>query len=180
MPDRRDRAEAFAASLHSRQSWRLVPMAACILSQLFCTPVGNTKSVTRGTTRCDRQHTFQYFNVRERCDASHAGAITRVTVTCAAASQCCGSNSSHPQRRLAAMSPSAITVPIHEISIPSAVHGIPPPPQLVKGHGVVSTRAFLNEALLAPGIASVRCRCHGRVYYRSDEQPRSGNTRPSR
>jgi protein TonB len=46
------------------------------------------------------------------------------------------------------MSPSATTVPIHEISIPSAVHGIPPPPQLVKGHGVVSTRAFLNEALL--------------------------------
>jgi protein TonB len=45
------------------------------------------------------------------------------------------------------MSPSA-TVPIHEISIPRAVHGIPPPPQLVKGRGVVSTRAFLNEALL--------------------------------
>jgi periplasmic protein TonB len=46
------------------------------------------------------------------------------------------------------MSPSATTVPIHEISIPSAVHGIPPPPQLVKGRGVVSTRAFFNEALL--------------------------------
>jgi len=31
-------------------------MAACILSRLFCTPVGNTKSVTRGTTRCDLRH----------------------------------------------------------------------------------------------------------------------------
>jgi hypothetical protein len=46
------------------------------------------------------------------------------------------------------MSPSATTVPIHEISIPSAVHGIPLPPQLVKGHGAASTRAFLNEALV--------------------------------
>jgi hypothetical protein len=32
-------------------------MAACILSQLFFTPVGNTKSVTRGTARCDLHHT---------------------------------------------------------------------------------------------------------------------------
>jgi protein TonB len=46
------------------------------------------------------------------------------------------------------MSPSASTVPIHEISIPRAVHGIPPPPRLLRGRGVVSTRAFLNEALL--------------------------------
>jgi hypothetical protein len=47
------------------------------------------------------------------------------------------------------MSPSATTVPIHEISIPSAVHGILLPPQLVKAHGAASTRAFLNEALFA-------------------------------
>ena len=46
------------------------------------------------------------------------------------------------------MSPSATTVPIHEISVPSAVHGIPLPSQLVKGHGAASTRAILNEALL--------------------------------
>ena len=46
------------------------------------------------------------------------------------------------------MSPSATVAPIHEISIPRAVHGIPPPPPLVKGHGPAPARALLNEVLL--------------------------------
>lgn len=46
------------------------------------------------------------------------------------------------------MSPSATATPIHEISIPRAVAGIPAPSQLVKGHGAAPTRALLNEVLL--------------------------------
>jgi len=46
------------------------------------------------------------------------------------------------------MSPSATVAPIHEISIPRAVHGIAPPSPLVKGHGPAATRALLNEVLL--------------------------------
>ena len=50
------------------------------------------------------------------------------------------------------MSPSATTVPIHEISLPPAVSGIPPgstpPPQSVVHRGAAPAKAFLNEALL--------------------------------
>ena len=46
------------------------------------------------------------------------------------------------------MSPSATAAPIHEISIPRAVHGIPPAWQLVKRHGTALSRALLNEVLL--------------------------------
>jgi hypothetical protein len=46
------------------------------------------------------------------------------------------------------MSPSATATPIHEISIPRAVRGIPPPPQLVKRHGAALSREFLKEVLL--------------------------------
>lgn len=50
------RVGGFAVFLHSRQPRQLVPMAACILSCLLCTPTDNTNSVTRGTDRCDRGH----------------------------------------------------------------------------------------------------------------------------
>src|ERR1700693_3347226 len=46
------------------------------------------------------------------------------------------------------MSPSATTVPIHEGSIPSAVHGIPPPPQLAQRRRGAPARALLNDVLL--------------------------------
>jgi periplasmic protein TonB len=46
------------------------------------------------------------------------------------------------------MSPSATATPVQEISIPRAVHGIPPSPQLVKGHSAAPSRALLNEVLL--------------------------------
>ena len=46
------------------------------------------------------------------------------------------------------MSPSATATPIHEISIPQAVHGIPPPPQFAQGRRAVPARALLNDVLL--------------------------------
>jgi len=46
------------------------------------------------------------------------------------------------------MSPSATATPIHEISIPRAVAGVPPPSHLAKGHVAKPGRALLNEALL--------------------------------
>jgi protein TonB len=46
------------------------------------------------------------------------------------------------------MSPSATAAPVHEISIPRAVHGIPPIQQLAKRHGAALSRVFLNEVLL--------------------------------
>jgi protein TonB len=49
------------------------------------------------------------------------------------------------------MSPSATTVPIHEISLPQAAHGIPSgkrqPLSIVSG-GAIPTKALLNDALL--------------------------------
>jgi periplasmic protein TonB len=49
------------------------------------------------------------------------------------------------------MSPSATTVPIHELSLPQAVRGIPqgkPEPLSIVSGGATPTRAFLNDALL--------------------------------
>jgi periplasmic protein TonB len=46
------------------------------------------------------------------------------------------------------MSPSATAIPIHEISIPQAVHGIPPPPQFAQGRRAVPAGALLNDVLL--------------------------------
>jgi periplasmic protein TonB len=49
------------------------------------------------------------------------------------------------------MSPSATTVPIHEISLPQAAHGIPSgkrQPLSIASGGAIPTRALLNDALL--------------------------------
>jgi hypothetical protein len=71
------RAGGLVVFLHSRQPRRLVPMAVCILSQLFLTPVGSTKSVTRGTDRCDLRHIGA---VARSCAECHEGMEVRANL----------------------------------------------------------------------------------------------------